>query len=308
MFQYRYWDGREWTDNVSSNGVSTLHRMGSPPAPSGVHRVGSGSFERVESREQDEAVHSHLTINNKEQLECEGVDQVSRVLRLFAESLRRLAAHPLATPAHVGTPIGDGHGMEELVAYIAPLFEHEPSLARWTAVRGGMAMLYYQTVSEDHGTPFIPYVERVMGVGHIGDIGAGDNTLGIAPDWQERLSPDQASKAVGVYSAFAMRLFDYDRISDLDAVSFVSDPACQFSNAVALDFIAWAAVAILRIEVAENVVLLPEPDLLTVPGWYTEPVFARMERYWDGDDWTNECRIRQGEHYVSGPMPIGKSS
>jgi hypothetical protein len=35
IFQYRYWNGQQWTDNVSSNGVSTLHQIGTPPSPSG---------------------------------------------------------------------------------------------------------------------------------------------------------------------------------------------------------------------------------------------------------------------------------
>jgi hypothetical protein len=33
MYEYRYWDGREWTDHVSSGGVVTSHRMFSPAEP-----------------------------------------------------------------------------------------------------------------------------------------------------------------------------------------------------------------------------------------------------------------------------------
>jgi len=69
-------------------------------------------------------------------------------------------------------------------------------------------------------------------------------------------------------------------------------------QAVALDIIAWAAVAELRLGLADDLLAtFPRPDLLETPGWYTEPLFRKAERYWDGD-WTDRCRTPQGESSV----------
>ena len=29
------------------------------------------------------------------------------------------------------------------------------------------------------------------------------------------------------------------------------------------------------------------------PGWYRDPYFKNRERYWDGEVWTDECRLKQ---------------
>ena len=68
------------------------------------------------------------------------------------------------------------------------------------------------------------------------------------------------------------------------------------SPLVALDIIAWSAAAMWRIEAAQRLVQgIPEPERLDEPGWYTEPLFAKAERYWDGRDWTSRVRTSAGE-------------
>ena len=256
----------------------------------------------------DTARQPRTTVNGSPQSVPEGVGTTSRNVRLFAESVRRIATHPLASPAQTGVPIGDGLGMEELVSCIAPLFQREPSLLRWNAIRCAIGTLYWQSVGDDNGTPFVPVVERAMGVGHIGDVKAGEETLGLSPDWQSEVTSQQAEAAIGVYAAFCMRLFAYERLSGLDGHRFNSEPVCQFGDAVALDFISWAAVAMLRMEAAENWLQLPEPSLLDEPGWYAEPIYAKAERYWDGSDWTERCRTLDGRRYVAMALPIRAST
>ena len=44
------------------------------------------------------------------------------------------------------------------------------------------------------------------------------------------------------------------------------------------------------------------------PGWYRDPYFKNRERYWDGEMWTDECRLIQpalpsGQHAVARPVP-----
>jgi hypothetical protein len=76
----------------------------------------------------------------------------------------------------------------------------------------------------------------------------------------------------------------------------------RLGPSVALDAIAWAAVAVLRTEGLR--LDIPEPNLLERPGWYIEPVFGQAERYWDGSDWTDRCRIPDRNAYREGDFPL----
>jgi len=69
-----------------------------------------------------------------------------------------------------------------------------------------------------------------------------------------------------------------------------NDPEFCILEAMAYDYIAWVAVAALRDEVTEHLVAFPEPAAFAGPGWYTEPIFAKAERYWDLD-WSERCRV-----------------
>jgi hypothetical protein len=67
------------------------------------------------------------------------------------------------------------------------------------------------------------------------------------------------------------------------------------SDDIALDCIAWSAVALLRLGWAQQLASkVPEPDALPKPGWYIEPVFGGCDRYWDGSDWTSNVRTDNG--------------
>ena len=84
-----------------------------------------------------------------------------------------------------------------------------------------------------------------------------------------------------------------------------ADPRCQIPKAAALDCIAWSAIALLRLGVAHQLFpQVPEPDALPKPGWYTEPLFAKSERFWDGSDWTSRCRVRDGGRFNEIDVPL----
>src|SRR6266496_1431183 len=82
------------------------------------------------------------TINGYRSRTPEGPGTVQRRVRLFAECARRLADEPLASPDAREIPIGEGLGLDELIPIIEPVFEKEPSMIRWTALRGAIAALY----------------------------------------------------------------------------------------------------------------------------------------------------------------------
>jgi len=231
-----------------------------------------------------------LTINGRPQSEPECPGSLERRSRLFVECTRRLADDPLAREDAQGTPIGDGLGMEGLVAKIAPLFEKERSLLRWVALRGAFTDLYINTIDPTSRVfPFFPMVERVMGVGHLSEPGAPEQVIDVGPDWAPRLTQQQRTAAIQVFSAVQVRAYDYDRYSRIGVDEVNRDRKCYLNDAMALDFIAWSAVALLRTGIARQQMDVPEPDALDVPGWYTDPLFAKAKRYWDGADWTDRC-------------------
>jgi hypothetical protein len=157
--------------------------------------------------------------------------------------------------------------MEKLVARIEPIFADERSLLRWVALRGAFAQLYITTVDDSSAVlSFSPAVEKAMGIGDVAPPGAAEPVIGVGREWVSRLSAEQRQAAVGVFSALAVRLFDYERYSQMPIDEVNQDPRCRLNDAMALDFIAWSAVALLRTELAKDFLHAPEPDALEQPG------------------------------------------
>jgi Protein of unknown function (DUF2510) len=83
------------------------------------------------------------------------------------------------------------------------------------------------------------------------------------------------------------------RISTLSFGDVLADPSLVKTNDWHLDFVAWAARAFVGGHLY-NLMVIPPAQVLDIPGWYAEPVFAKSERFWDGTDWTSKCRIQDG--------------
>ncbi len=232
-----------------------------------------------------------LTINGRPQTQPEAPGSIQRRLRLFVECERRLADDPLALPSAAGRPIGDGLGLESLVAKIAPLFVRERSLIRWAALRGAFTELFVRIF--DPGSAAASPAELIYAMGFILDDTQDEAGFAVNPQWQ--VTPEQREGALGIFSSVSIRMDDYDRYSQMNIADVNADPRCQIPVAVALDAIAWSAVALLRLGIAQQVIAqVPEPDALSGPGWYTDPLWAKAERYWDGSDWTARCRLNDG--------------
>lgn len=236
-----------------------------------------------------------VTINGRSQNAREVPGSLRRSNRLFVECTRLLAGDRLASEASTGVPIGGGIGMETLVAKIEPLFSRERSLIRWIALRGAFTDMYVHTVdTASRVTPFYPMVETVMGVGNLYAPGAAEEVIDIAPEWAAQLTVEQRTSAVALFAGIQARVFDYERYSKMDIGDVNRDRNCHLSDQIALNFIAWAAVALLRLGIAQQQMTSPEPDALEQPGWYTDPLCGDADRYWDGRDWTNRCRAPSG--------------
>ena len=84
-------------------------------------------------------------INGDRPHASEGPGTIQRRIRLFAQCARRIAEEPLAAPDSREVPIGEGLGLDELIPVIEPVFEWEPSMIRWAALRGALTLLYIDT-------------------------------------------------------------------------------------------------------------------------------------------------------------------
>ena len=245
-----------------------------------------------------------LTINNRPQPQPEAPGSMPRRFRLFVECERRLADDPLAASTAAGRPVGDGLGLEGLVAKIAPLFARERSLIRWVVLRGAFADLYIRICDPESAAASPPDLEKAMGLQWTPDV-QGQVHPDLALPWRTTLSAEQRQAALGVASSVLVRVDDYRRYSTLNVAEVNADPRCQLSVAVALDCIAWSAIALLRLGIAQQIIRqVPEPDALPDPGWYTDPLFAKSERYWDGADWTDQCRMNDGRQFIETCVPL----
>jgi len=245
------------------------------------------------------------TVNGRPQTRPEAPGAIERRFRLFTECERRLADDPLAREGIAGPPLGDGQGLEGLVAKITPLFAREPSLVRWVALRGALAELFIRVLDPESAAASPADLEAAMGLEWVSEA-RGESHPDLAMPWRMDFSLENRDAALGVSSSVLIRAEDYPRYSEMSVQDIMADPRCSAMNrAVALDTIAWAAVALLRLGIAQQLFpQVPEPDSLPEPGWYPEPLFTKSERYWDGSDWTAACRVPDGSGYREIPVPL----
>ena len=245
-----------------------------------------------------------LTMNGRLQAIPETSDSIKRRFRLFVECERRLAANPEAQQSAIGSPLGDGHGLEEAVSQIIPLFDREPSLVKWVALRGAISEISIQILELENAAVLQQDLERVMGLEWVTDA-TGESRTDLTAPWRTKLSSEQREAALGIACTVMILAEDYGRIEEMNVREVLSDPGCSIPRAVAFDIIAWSAIALLRLKRAQQRVdQCPEPDALTDAGWYTDPLFGKCERYWDGSDWTSRCRVREGRQYTEISTPL----
>lgn len=233
-------------------------------------------------------VRPSMTINGRPQAVPESTGQGERRTRLFWECARRLADEPLAQPEARGGLLGPRSARERLLPAIAPLFRNEPSMIRWVALRGAITTLNVQSPAA------LIDLTLAMGLTLEDSQGGGLSVTALAPG---QLSGQQLDEALALGNAVYGLLTRYEPVVKMTIPETNAYPVfAALTDAAALDCIAWSAVALLRAGYAQKgFQLVPEPDALTEPGWYYEPVFGRFERYWDGTDWTSSVRGKSGQ-------------
>jgi hypothetical protein len=225
-----------------------------------------------------------------------------RRVRLMAEAASRLEGHPLAGMSAHGVALGDGHGMEGLVEHIAPLFQREMSLARWVAIRGALLFLDMICPSDREWQELMP----IMGLAPVTDA-QKDEPAAVVLRQASPVTPEVEENILGLFWAITFRWGNYAEVSGMSVQQVNADRLwAAVGPPMALDFIAWAAIAMHRTGQGNSELILnmPEPGLLEQAGWYVDPLFAKCERYWTGDDWTNRVRVKNGSTWNETSMPL----
>ena len=223
--------------------------------------------------------------------------------RLMAAAVRRLEEHPMGRESAQGIALGDGYGMDGLVGHIFPLFQREMSFARWVAIRGALLFLDMIAPSDREWHELMP----IMGIAPVADPQTGEPTAMVLHQGDSAVPPDVEQNILGLFWAITRRWGCYAEVSEMSVAQVNADPLwANVGPPMALDFIAWAAIAMLRTGQATSdlIMKMPEPGLLEEPGWYVEPLFAKCERYWSGDDWTDRVRVKEGRTWNETRMPL----
>lgn len=143
---------------------------------------------------------------------------------------------------------------------VGELLAKEASFIKWASLRG--ALMYISIALEDP--------ERSLG-----DL---------------RTYAGGASEPEG--SVDLIRTYE-GRVAGLNFNDVIADPSLVKTNDWHLDVISWAATVFVGGQLY-NMIHIPPAQVLDVPAWYAEPVFAKSERFWDGNDWTSKCRVQDG--------------
>jgi hypothetical protein len=222
----------------------------------------------------------------------EDLGTVPRRARLMLTAVQILASEDLAQPHSIGIPLGDNHGMEVLVERIRPIFKTESSLIRWVAYRGALTFIDMAFETETEWRAGL----LTMGIEVTKEpfTGADERRVLERPG---PIGPAVKGNILGLAASMTMKLADYQEIAAASVQAVNADPRWHLNDAMALDYIAWAAIILLRTGKAMQVYGLPQAGLLEFPGWYADPLFAKAERYWDGTDWTSRMRVLEGRRW-----------
>jgi Protein of unknown function (DUF2510) len=221
----------------------------------------------------------------------------------MAAAVRLLDGHPAGASSAQGTALGDGYGMEGLVEQIRPLFRSEMSLARWVAIRGALLFLDILCPSDREWRELMP----VMGLAPVSDPRTGAAGAKVLRQGDALVLAEAEENILGLFWSITQRWGRYAEVSGMSVEQVNADPFwARVGPPMALDVIAWTAIAFLRTGqmTSDLISKMPEPGLLEETGWYADPLFAKCERYWAGDDWTDKVRLKKGRAWIEVRQPL----
>jgi hypothetical protein len=158
----------------------------------------------------------------------------------------------------------------DLRSGIASLLSREASFIKWSSLRG--ALMFVSMALEDPARS----LDELRNA-------AGGN------------EPDGAADLIRSYESSIVNLSTYD---------VLRNPGLVRTDGWHLDLITWAVKAFVGAGLTGFVANIPAPQRLDVPAWYADPVFAKAERFWDGNDWSPKCRVLNGNRWGLIQNPI----
>ncbi len=240
---------------------------------------------------------------------------VARMEILSAVCMNQIARLPIAAASEWGRPITDIYGLGPAADVVRAVLCRDRSL--YASVARSCLRFLDQALEVGSGD----WAENLdMAMQSIG-MEPGPT---LRPDLQADLPADVQERALGL-ARFALSVFwvvaqprfeDEDRDRTVYRVLFESPD--ERIELTAHDVAAWACVIVGRLRVRD---VVPESPFLariqTVPpmdepGWYPNPYNdgglergdAAFQRFWDGQDWTDRVRFREGKSWWEELRPM----
>lgn len=217
--------------------------------------------------------------------------------------IHRVMATPVADAASYGRPLADSLGLRSATDAVREVLYQDRSLATWIA-RDCLVVL--DTVLGTMCMSFAQALDMTMAAAGLRPgptIDPAQAALLDPPDRADVLC--LANRVISMFFAFERP----DGRSGGDRTFYESLFAArtQRATSVAYEIAAWTGAVIGRLRGTGHLPELPwmAPRFQTVPtmttaGWYPNPYLmgeilageASWQRYWDGDDWTDQIRLR----------------
>ena len=241
---------------------------------------------------------------------------------LGASIIHAMRRHPIAEPSLIGS-LPSYAEMAEAGLLVTGIMKQDHALNVIVARKLGLWASEVSMLLANHLDEFY----AAAGVAWSG----GDIRLLRLEDSNDT-EPNPVLATASLFAAFVMAAglgpqkapaADWKWYSDLCISSHT-----QETRTIAYDMATWAAIATARLLNAGRVDLgradpsfppfnhaYREVVALTTPGWYPNPQKvggivdgdAKIQRFWDGDDWTPRARVRDGGRWTNHEVPLNSS-
>ena len=228
---------------------------------------------------------------------------------LAAAAINAIAALP-ASRQGCGRPVATGYGLDEATAVVRSVMHQDHALYAWVARSALVSLDALLDAMEGSWDVNLDAAMRVVGL---------DPGPTIRPEERRGLSGEVQENAVGLAS-YALSIFwviaqpaaESSQPRDRTIYDHLFSSTAPATRETAYDAVAWTAIVIGRLrnsgrlpEVAWFGAEFQRVPAMDRPGWYPNPYNrgdivdgdATFQRIWDGNDWTDLIRNRDGSRW-----------
>jgi Protein of unknown function (DUF2510) len=224
-------------------------------------------------------------------------------------SLNAIVELPVSSAQADGRPVADSCGLDEARNVVRSMLHQDQSVYAWVA---RSAMVCLDALLETMEGTWDQNLDTAM------------NTMGLAPGpvihpaAQMALPPKVQEDVLGLAN-YALSIFwvvaqpNTESARDRTLYDHLFSSTAPATRETAYDVIAWAGILIGRLRNSGKLPDVPwfGPQFRRVPpmpepGWYPNPYNrgniqdgdATFQRFWNGDDWTDQIRNRDGHRWL----------